>query len=189
MRSVQREIRALTTMRDDELMAEAKRLQAPLELVKETARLGKLPVPNFAAGGIATPADASLMMQLGAETVFVGSGIFKVDDPRDTSRDPAEQEAAHALSRMDAVRRDAADAAKTPGERSAAQVELAKCAQIVYRWKLEVSKKRAQSIVRAVAHYRDPNVLLEAAEQADTGMRGISTTTLPENQLLSPRGW
>src|SRR6187397_1052139 len=63
MRSVQREIRALTTMRDDELMAEAKRLQAPLELVKETAKLGKLPVPNFAAGGIATPADASLMMQ------------------------------------------------------------------------------------------------------------------------------
>jgi len=81
MRSVLGEIRALTVMSEDELMAESKRLSAPYELVKQTAKLGKLPVPNFAAGGIATPADASLMMQLGAETLFVGSGIFKSEDP------------------------------------------------------------------------------------------------------------
>ena len=81
MRSVMSEIRALTVMSEDEIMAESKRLGAPFELVKQTAKLGKLPVPNFAAGGIATPADASLMMQLGAESVFVGSGIFKSDDP------------------------------------------------------------------------------------------------------------
>ena len=81
MRSVMSEIRALTVMSKDEIMAESKRLGAPFELVKQTAKLGKLPVPNFAAGGIATPADASLMMQLGAESVFVGSGIFKSDDP------------------------------------------------------------------------------------------------------------
>ena len=81
MRSVMGEIRALTVMSEDEIMAESKRLGAPFELVKQTAKLGKLPVPNFAAGGIATPADASLMMQLGAESVFVGSGIFKSDDP------------------------------------------------------------------------------------------------------------
>ena len=62
---------------DDELMAEAKNLGAPYHLLVQTAELGKLPVPNFAAGGIATPADAALMMQLGAESVFVGSGIFK----------------------------------------------------------------------------------------------------------------
>ena len=62
-------------------MYEAKKMGAPFELVIEVAKTGKLPVPNFAAGGIATPADASLMMQLGAETVFVGSGIFKSDDP------------------------------------------------------------------------------------------------------------
>ena len=68
-------------MRTDELMAEAKRLGAPYHVLVETAELGKLPVPNFAAGGIATPADASLMMQLGAETVFVGSGIFASEDP------------------------------------------------------------------------------------------------------------
>jgi len=92
MRQVQREIRALTTMKPEELYAEAKRLQAPYELVAEIAKTGKLPVPNFAAGGVATPADAALMMQLGAETVFVGSGIYKVDDPRTGSTDPGEQE-------------------------------------------------------------------------------------------------
>ncbi len=82
MRQVIGEIRKLTTMDEAELMAEAKKLGAPYELVKETAKLGKLAVPNFAAGGVATPADAALMMQLGAESVFVGSGIFKSDDPK-----------------------------------------------------------------------------------------------------------
>ncbi len=81
MRAVQSEMRRLTTLRPDELMTAAKELGAPYELVSEVARAGKLPVPNFAAGGIATPADASLIMQLGAEAVFVGSGIFKSDDP------------------------------------------------------------------------------------------------------------
>jgi pyridoxal 5'-phosphate synthase pdxS subunit len=81
MRKVQNEIRRLTTLLDDELMAAAKQLGAPFEIVKQIAKTGKLPVPNFAAGGVATPADASLMMQLGAESVFVGSGIFKSADP------------------------------------------------------------------------------------------------------------
>jgi len=81
MREVTEGIRRLQMMRTDELMAEAKNLGAPYEILVQTAELGKLPVPNFAAGGIATPADASLMMQLGAETVFVGSGIFASEDP------------------------------------------------------------------------------------------------------------
>ena len=81
MRQVQSEIKKLTIMDQDQLMAAAKNLGAPFSLVQQVAKLGKLPVPNFAAGGIATPADASLMMQLGAETVFVGSGIFMSDDP------------------------------------------------------------------------------------------------------------
>ncbi len=81
MRSVQTSIKHLTGLRDDEIMTEAKNMGAPYDLVKEVARTGKLPVPNFAAGGIATPADAALMMQLGAESVFVGSGIFKSEDP------------------------------------------------------------------------------------------------------------
>jgi len=81
MRELTEGIRRLQLMRTDELMAEAKKLGAPYHILVQTAELGKLPVPNFAAGGIATPADAALMMQLGAETVFVGSGIFASDDP------------------------------------------------------------------------------------------------------------
>ena len=81
MREVTEGIRRLQMMRTDELMAEAKRLGAPYHVLVETAEKGKLPVPNFAAGGVATPADAAMMMQLGAETVFVGSGIFASDDP------------------------------------------------------------------------------------------------------------
>jgi pyridoxal 5'-phosphate synthase pdxS subunit len=78
MRAVQKGIKRLALLREDELMAEAKALGAPLEVVLQVGRTGKLPVPNFAAGGVATPADAALMMQLGAESVFVGSGIFEV---------------------------------------------------------------------------------------------------------------
>ena len=81
MRSISAALRGLGTMRDEELFAAAKDLQAPYELVAEVARLGKLPVVLFTAGGIATPADAAMMMQLGAEGVFVGSGIFKSGDP------------------------------------------------------------------------------------------------------------
>ncbi|MBL7166345.1 MAG: pyridoxal 5'-phosphate synthase lyase subunit PdxS [Dehalococcoidales bacterium] len=81
MRTVMDEIRKLVNMPEEELMAEAKELGAPFELVKEVHEIGKLPVVNFAAGGVATPADAALMMQLGADGVFVGSGIFKSDKP------------------------------------------------------------------------------------------------------------
>jgi pyridoxal 5'-phosphate synthase pdxS subunit len=81
MRAVQGGIRKLQTMPEDELNAEAKALGASLELVIEVHRAGTLPVVNFAAGGVASPADAALMMQLGADGVFVGSGIFKSSDP------------------------------------------------------------------------------------------------------------
>jgi len=80
-RTVLGEIRRLTTMVDEELMAYAKEIGAPYELIKETKELGRMPVVNFAAGGLATPADAALMMQLGVDGVFVGSGIFKSGDP------------------------------------------------------------------------------------------------------------
>lgn len=81
MRAVQSEIKRITTLPNDELMSYAKNLGAPIEIIQHIKENGKLPVPNFSAGGIATPADASLMMQLGAETNFVGSGIFKSEDP------------------------------------------------------------------------------------------------------------
>jgi len=86
MRAITSEIRLLTTLREEELMAKAKELGAPYDLVKWVSQNGKLPVPNFSAGGIATPADASLVMQLGAEACFVGSGIFKSEDPANRAK-------------------------------------------------------------------------------------------------------
>jgi pyridoxal 5'-phosphate synthase pdxS subunit len=81
IRKVTGHIKRLTTLGAEELMTEAKELGAPYELVRWVAKEGRLPVPNFAAGGVATPADAALMMQLGAEAIFVGSGVFKSSDP------------------------------------------------------------------------------------------------------------
>ena len=81
IRAIVRDIRRLATLPEEELMSESKKMGAPYELVRMVARDGRLPVPNFSAGGLATPADAALVMQLGAEAVFVGSGIFKSTDP------------------------------------------------------------------------------------------------------------
>ena len=86
MRTMQSQIRKVQNMSEDELYAEAKNLGAPLELLLEVAKTGKLPVVNFAAGGVATPADAALMMELGADGVFVGSGIFKSENPEKFAR-------------------------------------------------------------------------------------------------------
>jgi len=86
MRTIKQEMKQLTVLGREELVAESKKLQAPLELVEYVAEHGKLPVPNFSAGGIATPADAALVMQLGAQAIFVGSGIFKSDDPEARAR-------------------------------------------------------------------------------------------------------
>ncbi len=107
MRQIVTEMRQLTVMGDDELYAAAKNLQAPYELVRMVAKAGKLPVPNFSAGGIATPADAALMMQLGAEAVFVGSGIFmkdgttplEVGSENGRLKNPAEREDAETRAR------------------------------------------------------------------------------------------
>ncbi len=86
MRAVHSGIRRLQSLREEELMAEAKAMGAPFELVREVREMGRLPVVNFAAGGVATPADAALMMQLGADGVFVGSGVFKSEDPAPRAR-------------------------------------------------------------------------------------------------------
>lgn len=86
MRKVQSEIRKIASMSEDELYTEAKKLQVPIELLRETRLLKRLPVVNFAAGGVATPADAALMMLLGADGVFVGSGIFKSNHPSSTAK-------------------------------------------------------------------------------------------------------
>ena len=131
MRTVVGQIRRLTVLGQDELVAEAKELGAPLSLVQQTAKLGKLPVPNFAAGGIATPADAALMMQLGAESVFVGSGIFKSDDP----------------------------------------------------------EARANSIVEATTHYKDPVRVADASTGLKKAMKGLEISEIPEEERMQERGW
>ena len=131
MRTVTSEIKRLGSLGEEELVTAAKELGASLELVRLVAKEGKLPVPNFAAGGIATPADAALMMQLGAESVFVGSGIFKSQDP----------------------------------------------------------EKRAQAIVKATTHYRDPSVLIEVSRGLGEAMPGIEMSTLADSEKLQTRGW
>jgi pyridoxal 5'-phosphate synthase pdxS subunit len=130
IRAITGEMRRLTTLREDELTHVAKELGAPLELVREIARSGKLPVPNFSAGGIATPADAALVRQLGAEAVFVGSGIFKSSDPAVRARaivkaathfaDPkavleASQELGEAMKGLDVRQLDEKDLLSTRG--------------------------------------------------------------------------
>jgi pyridoxal 5'-phosphate synthase pdxS subunit len=131
MRSVMTACRRVTLMGDEELVAYGKEIGAPYELLTQVRALGKLPVPNFAAGGIATPADAALMMQLGAEAVFVGSGIFKSDDP----------------------------------------------------------VARAQAIVIATTHYRDPAKLAEVSTGLLSAMPGLDVRTMRAEDLLATRGW
>ena len=131
MRAVQGGIRRLHSLPEEELVAEAKVLGAPLELVMEVHSTGKLPVVNFAAGGVATPTDAALMMQLGAEGVFVGSGIFKSSNPI----------------------------------------------------------ARAQAIVKATTHYQDSAILAEVSKGLGTAMPGLDIKAIPQQELLSPRGW
>ena len=131
MRTILAEIRRVANAREDELYVLAKEYQAPLELIREVAEKGKLPVPNFSAGGIATPADASLMMQLGAETVFVGSGIFKSGNP----------------------------------------------------------ERRAKAIVESVLFYNEPKKLAEISKNLGEAMVGINVSSIPDRELLAPRGW
>ena len=131
IRSVTDHIRRLQNMPDDELPAEAKNLGASLDLVIEVKRLGRLPVVNFAAGGLATPADAALMMWLGCDGVFVGSGIFKAEDPA----------------------------------------------------------RRAKSVVQAVTHYQDWDVVAEVSKGLGAPMPGIDVRTLKPEELLAVRGW
>jgi pyridoxal 5'-phosphate synthase pdxS subunit len=131
IRAVQDAVKRLTVLSEEEWMTEAKNLGAPYELVKQVAQEKKLPVVNFAAGGVATPADAALMMQLGCDGGFVGSGIFKSSDPA----------------------------------------------------------KRAKAIVQAVAYYDNPKKLSEISKGLGEPMAGLDVRKLPEEELLSVRGW
>ena len=130
-RQIMGEIRKVQSLPEDELMTMARDLGAPYELVRYVWANGKLPVPNFAAGGVATPADAALMMHLGMDGVFVGSGIFKSGDP----------------------------------------------------------VKRAQAIVKAVTHYKDPEILAEVSKNLGEAMVGIQVVALTPEEKMAVRGW
>jgi pyridoxal 5'-phosphate synthase pdxS subunit len=165
MRTIVREIKALTVLDETELYAAAKNLQAPYELVRMVAETGKLPVPNFSAGGIATPADAALMMQLGAETVFVGSGIFMKE--RAT---PLDVEVHKERSAFPNHKDFEAAIAKAQEERAEAV-------------------SRAKAIVLAATHFSDPKIVAEASEAITGTMKGLAAAGIEEHDRMQTRGW
>jgi len=166
MRQITSEMRALTVLTEQELYKAAKDHQAPYELIRMVAQTGKLPVPNFSAGGIATPADAALMMQLGAEAVFVGSGIFMKE--RATPLDVENWTSSDA--EVGLCSKEEVGTSRNPEERAEAV-------------------SRAKAIVQATTHYNDPKILAEVAEQVTGTMKGLAAAGLEESQLLQTRGW
>lgn len=131
MRTIMSEIRKISSLPKEELMTVAKEMGAPYELLLKVAQQGKLPVVNFAAGGVATPADAALLMHLGSQGVFVGSGIFKSSNP----------------------------------------------------------EKMAKAIVKAVKFYDKPDILAEVSEDLGEAMQGMEISQIPDENILSSRGW
>jgi pyridoxal 5'-phosphate synthase pdxS subunit len=163
MRQIVSEMKALTVLDDQELYAAAKNLKAPYELVVMVARTGKLPVPNFSAGGIATPADAALMMQLGAETVFVGSGIFMKEGN----------------IRLEVGRYNEEDA----------NLFGAKAGDFINPAERAEAESRAKSIVRAATHFDNPGILAEASEECLGAMKGLAVGMIEEADMMQHRGW
>jgi pyridoxal 5'-phosphate synthase pdxS subunit len=166
MRQIIREMRSLTVLSEQELYAAAKEHQAPYELIRMVAQTGKLPVPNFSAGGIATPADAALMMQLGAEAIFVGSGIFMKERATPLEVENwTENEAEVGLCSKSEV-----GTPRNPEER-------------------EEAVSRAKAIVIATTHFNDPKILAEVSEQVTGTMKGLAAAAIEEKDLLQTRGW
>ena len=166
MRQIVKEMKQLTVMSEQELYAAAKNHQAPYELVKMVAKEGKLPVPNFSAGGIATPADAALMMQLGAEAVFVGSGIFMKGGatPLEVGRWNEED--------VDRKLCKSSDLGQFRNQREH-----------------DEAVSRAKAIVIATTHYNDPKILAQVSEQMTGSMKGLAVANIAEADLLQTRGW
>jgi len=166
MRQIVKEMKALTVLSEQELYAAAKEHQAPYELIRMVAQTGKLPVPNFSAGGIATPADAALMMQLGAEAIFVGSGIFMKE--RATPLDV--ENWTNSDAELGLCGKEDIGTSRNPAERAEAV-------------------SRAKAIVIATTHYNDPKILAEVSEQVTGTMKGLAAAAIEEKELLQTRGW
>ena len=182
MRQIVSEIAALTVMTSQELYAAAKNLRAPFDLINWVAGNGKLPVPNFSAGGIATPADAAMVRQLGAETVFVGSGIFMSDGStklevgtfkegdhfRHTDTLHGEPVAAEMLGQR--VHDKHFGQFRNPGNRAEAE-------------------SRAKAIVRASTFFDDPKIIAECSADCMGAMKGLAVAGIPESEMMQNRGW
>jgi pyridoxal 5'-phosphate synthase pdxS subunit len=166
MRQIVREIKALTVLDNQELYNAAKVHGAPYELIRMVAKSGSLPVPNFSAGGIATPADAALMMQLGAESIFVGSGIFMKEraTPLDVELWTKEDAAVGLCTAKDV------GTPRNPEERAEAV-------------------SRAKAIVIATTHFNDAKIVADAAETVTGSMKGLAAAAIEEKDLMQTRGW
>jgi len=164
MRKITGEMKALTVLSEQELYAAAKNLQAPYELVAMVAKTGQLPVPNFSAGGIATPADAALMMQLGAQTVFVGSGIFMKEGN----------------IRLDVRLHDEESASLFGGVKPGEPFNPEERAE---------AESRAKAIVRAATHFDNPAIVAEASEECLGAMKGLAVAGIADADMMQNRGW
>jgi len=182
MRTITSEIKALTVLSDQELYAAAKNLRAPYELVVGVAKTGKLPVPNFSAGGIATPADAALMMQLGAETVFVGSGIFMKEGnirldvslyDEDSTYKPGDWHLEEPIHESDFGKR----------------VDKELIGKVRNRVERAEAESRAKAIVLAATHFNDPAIIAQASEECLGAMKGLAAAGIEEKDQMQTRGW
>ena len=182
MRQIVSEMRALTVLTDQELYAAAKELRAPYELVRMVAKTGKLPVPNFSAGGIATPADAALVRQLGAETVFVGSGIFMSDST--TKLNVSSYRAGDLFEHG-----DWAEGKPVAPEFIGAEVKSGLYGQHRRPHERAEAISRAAAIVRAATFFDDPKIITECSADCMGAMKGLAVASIPAAEMMQNRGW
>ena len=175
IRQIVQEMRILTVLGEEELYAKAKEHQAPYELIRMVARDGKLPVPNFSAGGIATPADAALVMQLGA----AGRIGRRVEDDEPRLLGHQAERLLGGEGKTSLVAKWAAELAAQSGPKRLRE-------RGDFNW---IAERRARAIVKAATHFNDPKVLLEVSEDLVGAMKGLAISGLDEAQLLQTRGW
>ena len=182
MRKIVSEMKALTVLDDQELYAAAKELRAPYELVRMVAKSGKLPVPNFSAGGIATPADAALVRQLGAETVFVGSGIFMSDST--TKLNVSSFRAGDHIEHGDWV-----EGKPVAPEFIGAEVKPGLFGSYRRPQERAEAVSRASAIVRAATFFDDPKIIAECSAECMGAMKGLAVASIPAEEMMQNRGW
>jgi pyridoxal 5'-phosphate synthase pdxS subunit len=169
-------------MGSQEIYAAAKNLRAPFDLVTWVAANGKLPVPNFSAGGIATPADAAMVRQLGAETVFVGSGIFMSDGS--TKLEVGTFKEGDHFRHTDALHGE-----PVPAEMLGQRVHEKHFGKFRNPHNRAEAESRAKAIVRASTFFDDPKIIAECSADCMGAMKGLAVAGIPESEMMQNRGW